>query len=77
MKVSTYYNACLRHLTSFFEGEDYDNESGVHHLISAAANLAVLRDAQHAGNVDDDRPPKIDFSKFREGLQQHMDKYKE
>ena len=32
--ASTYYEAALRHLIAYIEGEDIDPESGVHHLLS-------------------------------------------
>jgi hypothetical protein len=55
--ASTYYAASLRHLWKWIEGEDIDPDSGVSHLVKAMASLAVLRDAQIMGTMDDDRPP--------------------
>lgn len=57
VRMSTYYDAALRHLTAWWEGEDIDPESGVSHLVKAMACLAVVRDAEMAGLVTDDRPP--------------------
>lgn len=58
VRASTYYDACLRHLNSYWEGEEYDKESGIPHLTKAIACLTVLRDSQMMGNHIDDRPPK-------------------
>lgn len=57
VRMSTYYDACRRHLDAWWEGEDIDPESGLPHLIKAMACLAVIRDAQMLDKVTDDRPP--------------------
>lgn len=54
--MTTYYDAALRHLLAWLEGEDRDPESGVSHLAHAAASLAVLLDALEHSQVVDDRP---------------------
>ena len=41
---------------AWWEGEDEDPDSGVHHLAHAMTGLAVLRDSQLQGNCKDDRP---------------------
>lgn len=57
-KASTYFDAAIGHLVSWWEGSDIDKESGVHHLMKAAACLIVMRDSQLMGNDTDDRPIK-------------------
>lgn len=42
MVWSDVYSALLRHLTAFWDGENIDSESGLHHLDHAAACLAFL-----------------------------------
>ena len=37
-----YYAAALRHLTSWYEGEKYDQETGIHHLAHAGCCLVFL-----------------------------------
>lgn len=55
--ASVYYDALMRHMSAWWEGEDIDPESGLSHLVKAAACLIVLRDAMVRDAVDDDRPP--------------------
>jgi len=56
VRMSTYYNAVFRHLIAWWEGEDIDPDSGVHHVVKAIACLFVLRDSMTMGNCEDDRP---------------------
>jgi hypothetical protein len=57
VRASIYFDALLRHMVSFWEGEDVDPDSGLSHLDKAAACIAVLRDAHVNGLLYDDRPP--------------------
>jgi hypothetical protein len=66
VRVSVYYDACKRHLDAFWEGQDIDPDSGIHHLAKAIACLTVVRDCIMRGNVVDDRPPKSDPDWLRE-----------
>lgn len=59
VRASVYYDATMRHLMAWWEGEDIDPDSGLSHITKALTGLAVLRDAQINGMVKDDRPPKI------------------
>lgn len=59
VRASVYYDASLRHLTQWWEGEDVDPDSGLSHVTKAIAGLVVLRDSMMMGNWKDDRPPKI------------------
>ncbi len=71
IRASVYYDAALRHLTKWWEGEDNDPDSGLCHVIKAFASLMVLRDAMIVKNWTDDRPPKIPEG-FIEGLNDAM-----
>lgn len=64
VQASTYKAAALRHIERWYNGEDADPETGVPHLFNAIACLGILVDAQAAGKLNDDRPPKIDISRF-------------
>ncbi len=55
-KHSTYFDAAMGHLVSWFEGEDVDAESGIHHLMKAAASIFVIYDSILMENDTDDRP---------------------
>lgn len=57
VRASVYYDATIRHLFSWWEGEDIDPDSGLSHITKAIASLVVLRDAMIQGNLTDDRPP--------------------
>jgi dATP/dGTP diphosphohydrolase len=69
VRASVYYDATLRHLTAYWEGEDIDPLSGLSHITKAIASLTVLRDAMIFNKLDDDRPPKAP-----EGWQEELNK---
>lgn len=56
VSASTYINAALRHIYSWFDGEGLADDSKVHHLGHAAACLAIVLDAEAQGTLVDDRP---------------------
>ena len=58
VRASVYYDACLRHLMAWWEGEDIDPDSGINHVGKAMGCLMVLRDSMMVENWNDDRPPK-------------------
>lgn len=57
VRASVYYDASMRHLMSFWEGENEDPDSGLSHVTKAIAGLMVLRDSMIQENWVDDRPP--------------------
>lgn len=54
--TSTYVNAALRHILSYYDGETNADDSGVHHLAHALGCLAIILDAEEQGTLNDDRP---------------------
>lgn len=57
VRASVYYDATLRHLFAWWEGENIDPDSGMSHITKAITSLVVLRDAMIQGKVTDDRAP--------------------
>lgn len=60
VRNSVYFDATIRHLFAWWEGEDIDPDSGLSHVTKAMTSLCVLRDAQIRGKVFDDRPRGTD-----------------
>lgn len=79
VRASTYYDAAMGHIKDWWEGEDIDPDSGLHHLIKAAACLLVVRDSMLMGNFSDDRPlrypEKHGRSDFNEQVKEIVKKY--
>lgn len=79
IRSSVYFDALMRHMIDWWEGEDIDPDSGLSHVTKALCTLAVLRDAQMQGMVNDDRPPRS--AKFYPAMNakagETIDKHKE
>lgn len=71
--ASDYYDAVTRHLQDWMEGVDLDPECPVSHLSKAMCALAVLRDAEIAGTMVDDRPLQINYAAHKAHLQEVWD----
>lgn len=74
---SVYYNAALRHLMSWWDGEQRADDSGVHHLGHAMACLAIILDAESINKLSDDRPIPGKFSDALRDLKSIVDKKSE
>lgn len=59
VRASVYFDATVRHLFDWWEGEDIDPDSELSHITKAIASLTVLRDAMQNGRWTDDRPPPM------------------
>jgi hypothetical protein len=55
ISASIYYDAAMRHLISWYDGETMDPESGVHHLGHVMACCAILLDGELLGKLNDNR----------------------
>jgi hypothetical protein len=53
--ASVFYDAMQRHLTDWYNGEDYAHDSKIHHLGHIMASCAILLDAELHKNYNDDR----------------------
>lgn len=58
VRASIYHAALRRHMAKWWNGENLDPQTGVSHLASAAACIAVLVDAMKIDKLTDDRPPR-------------------
>ena len=56
ISASVYYNAAMRHIMSWWDGQNTDDESGQHHLAHAVACLLIMLDARTSDDLIDDRP---------------------
>jgi hypothetical protein len=57
VRASIYIAACRRHISKWVNGQDEEPATTVHHLDSAIACLAIIRDSMLYGKLTDDRPP--------------------
>lgn len=57
VRASIYHAALLRHVAKWWNGQNHDRQTRVHHLDSAIACLMIIRDAELYGMLTDDRPP--------------------
>lgn len=79
VRASVYYDALMRHVGAWWEGEDIDTDSGLSHVTKAIATLTVLRDAMMRYNWQDDRPPVSSnfYIDLNQKASQIVDKYKD
>ena len=56
VRATVYYAACRRHMDKWLSREWEDPDTGVPHLASALACIAILIDAMETGCLKDDRP---------------------
>lgn len=70
ISMRVYLAAIKRHVGAMLDGEDYAEDSGIHHLAHIGANVHILLSALSRGNVVDDRGPgeQTDEQKSREIL---------
>jgi hypothetical protein len=52
---SVFYDAMMRHLLDWFNGEDFAHDSKVHHLAHVMASCAILLDSELHTCLKDDR----------------------
>jgi len=78
IRASVYRSALDRHITKWWNGEDTDPLTGVPHLASALACIAIILDADVSGRLTDDRPPaQLDISALVDTMQDNIKKLKE
>jgi len=52
---SVFYDAMIRHLVDWYNGEDYAHDSNVHHLGHVMASCAIILDSAAQNSLNDDR----------------------
>lgn len=81
VRKSVYLSAMGRHLDAYISGEEFDPVDGTHHLGNIMACCAILLDAEAAGKITDDRPPRVDMRPAYDRVQAQMavlrEKYKD
>lgn len=60
VRASIYRAALQRHLSKWWNGEDWDPSTEVHHLASVIACAGIILDADACGKLTDDRPPAVE-----------------
>jgi hypothetical protein len=68
VSASIYYDAAMRHLMAWIDGQDIAEDSGVHHLGHVMACCAIILDAEAQGTLNDNRPVKGKFSELIEKM---------
>lgn len=68
VRASTYRSAIQRHIDKWWNGQDADPKTRVHHLANAIAGLGIILDAELVGLLNDDRPPRADMDGLIERL---------
>ena len=69
VRASVYRSAVDRHLKKWWNGEWADPKTGVPHLASALAGIAIILDAHVADKLTDDRPPPVPLSSLIDGAE--------
>jgi hypothetical protein len=57
VRASTYHAALKRHIKKWWNGQNRDKKTNVHHLCNAMACIVIMYDAELYGKFEDDRPP--------------------
>lgn len=79
VRASVYLSAMHRHMDAYVSGEELDPIDGTPHLGNIMACCAIILDAQAAGKLNDDRPPRVSLRPMYEQVEATMktlaDKY--
>jgi hypothetical protein len=77
VRASIYYDALMRHMQAWFEGEENAPDSGLPHLAHALACIAIIIDAKEAGLLKDDRLYPAEYRKTIDTMTEHVKRLKE
>jgi hypothetical protein len=67
------YNAIQRHLLAFWSGEDFDDESGLAHVVHAAWHCLALFSFMHRGAGRDTRPTEVNLIELATKMREAAD----
>lgn len=70
VSAMVYLRALDRHFRAYLDGQDYDPETGVHHLGYIRANCGIILDGLELGIMVDDRPPPGPAAKLLQQFEQ-------
>ena len=59
--ASVFYDAMNRHLSAWYNGEDFAQDSKINHLAHVMASCAILLDGDEHGVFNDDRDNRLPF----------------
>jgi hypothetical protein len=59
--ASVFYDAMNRHLSAWYNGEDFAQDSKINHLAHIMASCAILLDSDEHGVFNDDRDKRLPF----------------
>ena len=57
VSATVFYDAMMRHLQAWYSGEDFAEDTRVHHLAHVMAGAAIVIDSIHNETFNDDRGP--------------------
>ncbi len=77
VRASIYHDALMRHVEKWWNGEWADPVTGIPHLASARACLAIILDADECGKLTDDRPPVAPITPLIDRLSADVKRLKE
>jgi len=77
VRASIYRSADQRHGQKWWNGQNRDPKTRVHHLASLIACYMIVLDAELAGKLTDDRPPSLDAAAHIDALETTVKHLKE
>lgn len=69
VSISTYADACKRHIDLYLEGQKNASDTDIHNLAHAMCCLSIIMDAEHHGTLIDDRKLTILYTNNNTGEQ--------
>jgi hypothetical protein len=77
VRASIYVAAVRRHIAKWWNGENQDPDTRIHHLGNAICCLMIILDAEICQKLKDDRPPSAPITDAYDGIQERLAYLKE